>query len=506
MNSFTEKDISDLERSNISETEAVDQIEKLSGNNRYSEILYPATLSNGIKKINEEEKNDLLKLYENAKASGRMSKFIPASGAATRMFNSLIKALNGDLDSSAKTTMENIKDMPFFNDLNNVFLFRNLDIENMIAEKDWNQIIECILYEKGLNYANKPKALLKFTKYDDNISRTALEEHIIEAKSLVMSEERRIKVHFTFPEMFIKQAEDIIENLRDQFPSSLLSIDFSVQDRTTDTISLHTDGTLVRKDNGEILTRPGGHGALIKNLNDHKGDLVLIKNIDNIVNSEHREISDEYNKLLFGYLLKLESTIRFFTDNMETFTYDIIDQVNAFSKEYLFTDIEDMIKDTRLPALKKFIYDFLNRPIRVCGMIENTGEPGGGPFFVRNRNGVSLQIVESSQVDLQDPEKKKIFDSSTHFNPVNIACSLKDHRGRNYELDDFIDKDSYFIAEKTWNGKSIRVLERPGLWNGAMSKWLTVFVELPREVFCPAKTVNDLLKKERFPKDLLDII
>ena len=505
MDVFTEKDLSDLQRSGISKATAVEQIEKLSGKVNYSDILYPATLSHGIKKIAEDEKNELLKLYSNAKAKGRMSKFIPASGAATRMFSSLVKALNGDLDAVAKITMDNIRDMPFYNDLDNVFLFRNLDIENMIAEKDWHQIIECIVFEKGLNYANKPKALLKFTKYD-NISRTALEEHIVEARALIMSEERRIRIHFTFPEDFIKQAEDIIENLREDFPSVILSIDFSVQDRTTDTIAIYRDGTLVRKDNGEPLLRPGGHGALIKNLNDQKGDIVLIKNIDNVVNSEHREISDEYNMLLSGYLLKLESKIRFFTDNIETFTYDIIEQVNAFSKEYLFTDIEEMITDTRLPALKEFIYDFLNRPIRVCGMIKNTGEPGGGPFFVRHKDGISLQIIESSQIDLQDQEKKKIFESSTHFNPVNIVCSLKDHRGRNYELNEFIDKDSYFITEKTWNGKQIRALEHPGLWNGAMSKWLTVFVEVPQEVFCPAKTVNDLLRKERFPKDLLEII
>ncbi|MFO7809971.1 MAG: DUF4301 family protein, partial [Candidatus Delongbacteria bacterium] len=188
-------------------------------------------------------------------------------------------------------------------------------------------------------------------------------------------------------------------------------------------------------------------------------------------------------------------------DNIETFSYDIITQVNDFTKEYFFIDIEKEIENMKLPEIKNFIYEFLNRPIRVCGMIQNTGEPGGGPFFVKDEKGISLQIVESSQIDMSDPVKKAIFDSSTHFNPVNIVCTLKDREGKKIDLKNFVDHEAYFIADKTYNGKKIKALELPGLWNGAMAKWLTVFVEVPISTFCPAKTVNDLLKKERFIKE-----
>ena len=504
MYEFTEKDIQKLQRNGISPDSAASQIEMLTNPPPYADIISPAVIGNGIKQFSEEEKINILKLYKHAKSTGRFSKFVPASGAATRMFKDLITSLDSGINESTMFTMRSLRSLPFFDDLNNVFLSRNLDIEAVIKDEDWNEIIECILYEKGLNYSAKPKALLKFTRYD-GYSKTALEEHIYEARNLFLSEDRSLKLHFTFTAEFIRKAEDIVSKVREEFPSTILSVDFSVQKPSTDTIAVYPDGEPVRDGSGDLMLRPGGHGALIENLNELDADIVLIKNIDNIVNKDYREVSDEYNMLLCGYLLDLETKIKFFTDNIETFSFDIAAQVNTFLKEYFGIEIMDEIQGMKLPEMKKFIYNYLNRPLRVCGMIKNTGEPGGGPFFVRNKKGISLQIVESSQINLNDPEKKSIFESSTHFNPVNIVCTLRDRKGKKIDLLNFIDRDSYFTADKTYMGKDIKVLELPGLWNGSMSDWLTVFVEVPLETFCPAKTVNDLLKKERFPKDMLEV-
>ncbi|MBN2856984.1 MAG: DUF4301 family protein [Candidatus Delongbacteria bacterium] len=503
MYEFTEKDIQKLQDHGISPEEASAQIEKLTSPPPFADIISPATPANGIKQLSEEDKIHLLKLYKHSKSIGRFSKFVPASGAATRMFKDLIISLDSGLNENAKITMRELRTLPFFEDLNNVFLSRNLDIEAVIRDEDWNEIIECILYEKGLNYSAKPKALLKFTRYE-GYSKTALEEHIYEARNLFLSEDRSLRLHFTFPEDFIKKAEEVVSVVREEFPSTILTVDFSVQKSSTDTLAVYEDGEPVRDEHGDLVLRPGGHGALIENLNETDADIVLIKNIDNIVNKDYRDTSDEYNMLLCGYLIDIEDKIKFFTDNIDTFSFDIASQVNTFLKEYFKTDIMDDIQGMKLPEMKKYIYDYLNRPLRVCGMLKNTGEPGGGPFFVRNKKGTSLQIVESSQINMKDPEKKKIFENSTHFNPVNIVCTLKDRKGKKTDLKKYIDNDSYFISDKTYEGKNIKALELPGLWNGGMSDWLTVFIEVPLETFCPAKTVNDLLRKERYPKDILE--
>lgn len=503
MYEFTEKDIQKLQKHGIRPEEAAAQIEKLTSPPPFADIISPATIENGIKQLSEEEKIRILKLYKHSKSTGRFSKFIPASGAATRMFKDLITSLDNGLNDSAKRTMKELRTLPFFEDLNNVFLSRNLDIEAVIEDEDWNEIIECILYEKGLNYAAKPKALLKFTRYE-GYSKTALEEHIYEARNLFLSEDRSLRLHFTFPNEFIRNAEDIVSSVKEEFPSTLLKIDFSVQKSDTDTVAVYSDGEPVRDTSGELVLRPGGHGALIENLNETDADIVLVKNVDNIVNKDYRDLSDQFNMLLCGYLIDLEEKIKFFTDNIDTFSFDIAAQVDTFLKEYFKVEIMDDIQGMKLPEMKKYIYEYLNRPLRVCGMIKNTGEPGGGPFFVKNNKGISLQIVESSQINMNDPEKKKIFESSTHFNPVNIVCTLKDRKGKKIDLKRYVDEDAYFTTEKTYNGKNIRALELPGLWNGAMSDWLTIFVEVPLETFCPAKTVNDLLKKERYPKDILE--
>ncbi|MFO7811312.1 MAG: DUF4301 family protein, partial [Candidatus Delongbacteria bacterium] len=271
----------------MTEEKLQQDIKKLNSPAPYSDIVAPATLHKGIIKISEDEKKELTGLYKHAKSRGRFSKFVPASGAATRMFRDLIKSLDGELNENAARTMKELKSFPFFEDLNNIFLFRNLDIDTVVRKKEWNKIIEYILFEKGLNYSDKPKALLKFTRYD-GYSKTALEEQIAEGRSLFMSEAHILNMHFTFSEKYISKAKELIEHIKDASPSSIYNITFSVQKPETDTPAIYENKTLVRNSSNQLLLRPGGHGALIENLNGYNADVVHIKNIDNIVNSTYR--------------------------------------------------------------------------------------------------------------------------------------------------------------------------------------------------------------------------
>lgn len=501
MYKFGFSETEELRKRGISEETAYEQLATFEKGAPYADICATASLGNGINVIPEEKISYYLDTFKIARTSGRITKFVPASGAATRMFNDLIKAYNNDINESAKKTLDSIRSFPFYLDLENLFLFHNMDLDGVIENSKWKILIDYLLYDKGLNYADKPKALLKFTKYN-GFSRTALEEHLYEGISLTCDKENNVKIHFTFTEKYIPKAKELISDVREYLPGKVFNVNFSVQKPSTDTLAVYADNTPVKNDKNELIFRPGGHGALIENLNDMNADIVIIKNIDNIVHEDHRLISDDYNKLLCGYLIELEEKIRSFLNNSENCGQDMIEEIKFISKKQLFIDLDEMLEDIPESGKREFLYRFFNRPIRVCGMIRNTGEPGGGPFFVRNKKGVSLQIVESSQIDLNDPEKKEIFNNSTHFNPVNIACSLKDHGFDNFDLRNYIDKDSFFISNKTYNGKEIKALELPGLWNGAMSDWVTAFVEIPIETFCPAKTVNDLLKPERFCKTI----
>jgi hypothetical protein len=492
----------DLKKRGISEEKAYEQLGIFEKGAPYAEITRAATVGDGINIIPEEKIPYYIEIFKAARLNGRITKFVPASGAATRMFSDLIKEFNGETNENARRTMENIREFPFYKDLENLFLFHNMDIDTAIDSRHWKTIIERLLYEKGLNYTDKPKALIKFTQYN-GYSRTALEEHVYEGISLTCDKDNTVRIHFTFTEKYISKAREIISDVREFLPGKVFNIDFSVQKPSTDTIAVYEDNTPVKGSNNEIIFRPGGHGALIENLNDIGGDIVFIKNIDNIVDEDHRIVSDDQNKALCGYLIEIEEKVREFLNNSQNCGQDLIEEIKFMARKQLFTDFDLILEGKSEVEKRDYLYKFFNRPIRVCGMIKNTGEPGGGPFFAKNSKGESLQIIESSQVNMDDPAQKEVFLSSTHFNPVNIVCSLKDHALYNFDLRNYVDKDSYFISKKTYNGRNIKALELPGLWNGAMSDWITVLVEMPLETFCPAKTVNDLLKPERFCKEII---
>jgi hypothetical protein len=484
---LTKNDISFLNNLGITEENANRQIELLKKNDSFLLIDSPATAGKGVFIATKAE--DYIKLFEEKSNSYKISKFVPASGAATRMFKRLIsfynepnlKNLNDGGFYSLKSSVENINKFAFFNTLKS----KCVDLENL------EQLAEKILYS-GLGYAGIPKGLIEFHQYV-NVSRTAFEEHLHESTEM-SSGSYEIDIHLTVS----SEHKDAFENNLTEIKSKTgfnLNVDFSFQEKSTDTLALYDDGNLVRDANGNPLLRPGGHGALLQNLNKLDSDIVFIKNIDNLTHGDYLKETIQYKKMLGGILIDIIEKINEIYKTVETSeSNDII----ANAAEYLETELGADFSKT--PNLKEEILRFVDRPVRVCGMVQNTGEPGGGPFWVRNEyNTVSLQIVEKAQINLSIDNQKEQFDAATHFNPVDLVCYTKNRLGKKFNLNDFVDQNACFISEKTHQGKNIRVLEHPGLWNGAMANWLTVFVEVPLITFNPVKELNDLLRPEHQP-------
>ena len=470
-------------------------------------LVKSATIGDGIWRFSEEEILPLVTYFDKHKNQYTIEKFVPASGAATRMFKFLNEFLN-EFDEENDTinsyiNKKNAKDVsififglknfPFYRELKQktIDLFPNY--YSLSNDKRYYVLIKTLLSNEGLYFSHKPKGILPFHVKGNKIV-TPIEENIFEA-DFFKKENDKTKIHFTITKEF--QAD--FEKITNQF--SDCEISFSYQDQSSDTLAVNEDNTPFRVEDDKLFFRPGGHGALIENLNALQSDVIYIKNIDN-VSQNHRKVIETNKKLLGGVLfyvqykifnyLKLLSSgnvtetqiteIKDFAENKTSFP--LPEEFNFFQTEY---KIEYLIK-------------VLNRPIRVCGMVKNEGEPGGGPFWVQDDKGrLTLQIVESSQIDLNNKIQKSIAKGATHFNPVDNVCGVKNFKGEKFDLTQFIDQNAAFITEKTKNGKPIKAFELPGLWNGAMAKWTTIFVEVPLETFNPVKTVNDLLKSSHQP-------
>lgn len=430
-----------------------------------------AKLSNGIDLIG----NDIL---DNVSIGDyKIVNFVPASGAATRMF----KDLFGFLETKYKTDyvssfVENLHFFPFYKD-------ELLAISNN-SELD---IVESILSSNGLGYGNYPKGLIPFHKYKNEV-RTAFEEHLRHADMYSSN-----LFHFTISrnhhEAFKNEFKSIKENLNKD-----LGVEFSFQKSETDTIAVDSDNKPFQE-NEELLFRPGGHGALIENLNDIEADIIFIKNIDNVAVTSLAVKNAKYKKKLLAKLIKVQ--VQLFTVLKSLFDIGLteLNEIEIFAKTKLNIVFDGCYDKLSFEDKKQYLIKKLNRPIRVCGMVKNEGQPGGGPFWVESTNGeVSLQIVEGAQMDKSNPKQVEIINQATHFNPVDLVCGVKDYKGDKFNLLDFVDPNTAFITEKTRNGKKIKALELPGLWNGAMADWNTIFIEVPSHTFNPVKTVNDLLK------------
>lgn len=470
----------------------------------FLEIKSAAEISNGITVVNDTELSSYLTEWEGyLQSEAKIQKFVPASGAASRMFKDLFEFLENKNEEPTnafeKKFFEEIENFAFYNDLNEICLKNNhLSINDLIASKTYKPIVENLLTQNGLNYGALPKGLLKFHSYGD-AKRTPTQEHLVEG-ALYANSGDTVNIHFTVSKehrsLFANHIEQCIGEYEKTFGVSY-NVSFSEQKPSTDTIAADANNDAFR-DNGNLLFRPGGHGALIENLNDLDGDVIFIKNIDNVVPDSMKETTVKYKKLIAGLLVHLQKQSFLFlkeleNENISTAKLSIITQFCEVRLNNYFADIHSLSQS----ELRKYLQEKLNRPMRVCGMVKNVGEPGGGPFLTVNYDGtVSPQILESSQIDMNNVADKQKMLGSTHFNPVDLVCAVKNYKGEKFDLLRYVDKKTGFISIKSKSGKELKALELPGLWNGAMSDWNTIFVEVPIETFNPVKTVNDLLRTE----------
>jgi hypothetical protein len=474
-----------------------------------------ATAGDGIFSFNNTQKKFYRNYFEQNAGPLRIMKFVPASGAATRMFKSLfefrhawignpglsVKDIKEQGYTSAFQFFSHLEKFAFFDDLDHTVKKTGKDLLALRSEGEFIRIIDHLLYGHGLNYSNLPKALLKFHRYPEG-ARVALEEHLVEAANYARDGENIANLHFTLSPEHLKLFHDKVESSRKLFEQVFnirYQVEFSIQKPSTDTIAVDMNNVPMHDEDGSLLFRPAGHGALIENLNEINADIIFIKNIDNVVPDTFKKPTFEYKKLIGGYLLKVRDQIFKFLKEIEQqkISHDEIDRMAAFAREELLICLPPEFHLFSPEKKVMILGQKLNRPIRVCGMVKNEGEPGGGPFWVKDSLGnISLQIVESSQVNMQDLLQEKIVNSSTHFNPVDIVCSIKNWRGDTFKLSDYVDDSTGFISIKSSGGKSLKALELPGLWNGAMADWITIFIEVPVSTFNPVKVINDLLRKE----------
>lgn len=511
---FTKEDLKQLQLKGIDPKTVENQIDNFRKGFPPINLDRPAIVGDGIKVFNGREAKKLSYYYDSNSKKYELLKFVPASGAASRMFKTLfefmeqykgqpadIKALNEAPEwASIREFIGRLKDFAFYDDLDAVLKKDDYSIAECLEKQDYNTIISYLLTERGLNYANLPKGLLKFHKYADG-SRMSIEEHLFEGNAYCKSRDKRAAIHFTVsPEHGDKFLDEInlVKNKYEELFDVTYELTFSLQKSSTDTIAVDENNKPFREKNGNLIFRPGGHGALIENLNDRESEIIFIKNIDNVVPDHLKNDTILYKKVLGGFLFELQDTI---FEHLETLEdrpdKEDIRTILRFIKTKLGFAIDPEFSHFSEESKIEYLIKKLNRPIRVCGMVKNEGEPGGGPFWVMEPNGeTSLQIAESSQIDMSDPEQKAIFEASTHFNPVDLVCGVRDYKGKNFDLPNFIDPATGFISIKSKDGKPLKAQELPGLWNGAMADWITVFVEVPVSTFNPVKTINDLLRKE----------
>lgn len=494
-----------LAQKGISEEQIAEQLTCFEKGFPYLKLAAAASVDNGILAPATDMQKKYLDAWDAYTQTDKVIvKFVPASGAASRMFKNLFEFLGADYDTPQtgfeKTFFEKIENFAFYNDLNQACQNNTgKDIPQLISEDNYKAVVSALLESAGLNYGALPKGLLKFHKYEDG-SRTPLEEHLVEGALYAGNKNGKVNVHFTVSPEHRPLFKALVDEKAAIYAKRYgveYNISFSEQKPSTDTIAADMDNKPFR-DNGKLLFRPGGHGALIENLNDLDADVIFIKNIDNVVPDKFKGDTVLYKKLIAGVLITLQQKIFSYLQLLESgkYTHEQIMDILQFLQKKLFCKNPE-VKDLEDSELAIYLKNKLNRPIRVCGMVKNVGEPGGGPFLAYNSDGtISLQILESSQIDMKDPEKKEMFEKGTHFNPVDLVCAVRDYKGHKFNLVKYVDKNTGFISYKSKNGKDLKALELPGLWNGAMSDWNTVFVEVPLSTFNPVKTVNDLLREQ----------
>jgi len=494
-----------LRKRGISNKQIEEQLTSFATGFPYLEIRYAAEPAKGIVLITSNEIPDLLAKWEEyLHTDATVLKFVPASGAASRMFKDLFEFLENKKEEPdnafEKKFFTEIHKFAFYDDLNQVCLKNTgKDISDLIRFKQYKRVVENLLLDSGLNYGSLPKGLLRFHAYPSE-NRTPMQEHLVEGALYASNASNEVHIHFTVSSehrsLFEKHLKETVATYEGNYQVHY-NVSFSEQKPTTDTIAADSNNEPFRE-NGELVFRPGGHGALIENLNDLNADVIFIKNIDNVVPDSLKESTVTYKKLIAGLLVNLQKQCFSYLHELEkeSISDAKLTVISQFC-EVRLNNHHSNIKSLSHDELKKYLFNKLNRPIRVCGMVKNVGEPGGGPFLTVNADGtVSPQILESSQIDMSNPADKEKMLRSTHFNPVDLVCGVKNYLGEKFDLLLYVDKNTGFISLKSKNGKELKALELPGLWNGAMSDWNTIFVEVPIETFNPVKTVNDLLRPQ----------
>lgn len=502
---LTQQDLQQIAAKGIAEKQLQKQMDDFKRGFPFLRLDSAATVGHGILAPTDAEREEYIRQWDAYKAGKhRVTKFVPASGAASRMFKNLFAFLDADYDAP-QTSFEH----EFFDHIHQFAFFSELDaaclknkgkgIDDLLAAGGHKAVVANLLEERGLNYGQLPKGLLRFHRYEDG-ARTAMEEHLVEGARYA-STNGEAHIHFTVSHehlpLFKAEVEKRVGKYAEKYQVRY-DISFSEQKPSTDTVAANPDNSLFRNEDGSLLFRPGGHGALIENLNDLEADVVFIKNIDNVVPDRIKADTVLYKKVLAGILVDTQKKAFEYLRILESGSYSHaqIEGIIRFVQQDLYCRKHD-IKELEDAELVIYLKNKLNRPMRVCGVVKNVGEPGGGPFVCYNADGtVSLQILESSQIDTNNAEYVAMFKNGTHFNPVDLVCATKDYKGNRFDLLKHVDHNTGFISSKSKNGKELKALELPGLWNGAMSDWSTIFVEVPVSTFNPVKTVNDLLREQ----------
>ncbi|MEH6512194.1 MAG: DUF4301 family protein [Maribacter arcticus] len=504
---LTENDEKQLREKGISKEKVIDQVNTFKEGIPFVQLKNAAVIGNGILKFTEAEEKELIKLYDSKLEDLDILKFVPASGAASRMFKALFNFLEvynpeeetleayfeRTNDKDLKVFSEGLERLPFYKKV-----IESLQNHNGSTGKKVHRFVSELMGENALNYGFYPKGLLPFHDYKD-VAATPFEEHLKEG-ALYASSNGKAKLHFTVSEQHEEMFKDEFTHAGPRVSKDTgleYEIAYSFQKSSTDTLAVDMDNKPFRNDDGTVLFRPGGHGALIENLNDQDADIIFIKNIDNVAVMKDAKAVADSKKVLAGILLKVQKKAFDYAEQLDRgdLSDANISKIKAFLKEHLnvrFTKNFDSKSTLEKTGILK---DKINRPIRICGMVKNEGEPGGGPFWITNAKGeVSLQIIESAQIDMENEQQENIMKNSTHFNPVDLVCGVRTYKGEKFDLLKFVDDKQGFITGKTKDGKELKALELPGLWNGAMAFWNTIFVEVPLVTFNPVKSVVDLLK------------
>ncbi len=513
---LTDRDRNQLERVGITSQEIARQLQILRRSPEMIVLERSCRVGDGILRFDEGQQGHYIELWEELRAQRRLAKFVPASGAASRMFRELTQlqqvpataasASNSDLRESMERFWDSLEHLPFFPRLRSLLERRGDRIEDLIHRRDHAEILAALLDHEGLGYRHLPKGLIPFHLYAEE-DRTATIEHLWEGVDYLARGGGRACLHLTVPEEYREPFE---RHIGESLPTVQrevgveFEVDLSTQRPNTDTVAIDLEGRLFRQEDGSLLLRPAGHGALLGNLESLDADVVYVKNIDNVAYRRLHSTSVHWKRVLGGFFWELQTTIFDLLDKLRNGVEPkaSLGRARSLVADKLCLDAPAEPLDADLDRQIACWIDWLDRPLRVCGVVENRGEPGGGPFWVRRKDGSrSGQIVEFAQLDPKDSEQTEIWRSSTHFNPVDLVCGLRDAANASYRLSEYVDPSTTIVARKSHHGRALKAMERPGLWNGAMAGWNTAFVEVPLTTFTPVKTVYDLLRPEHRPRD-----